>query len=64
MTIMRSGLVAVTLLLSGYSAQAQSGNPCAGDIKSQCAGIQPGDSRIKARFGVPLERELAGYRAV
>jgi hypothetical protein len=49
MAKIRSGLVGLAvLLLSGYSAQAQSGNPCAGDIKTQCSGIQPGDARIKA----------------
>ncbi|MEW6641831.1 MAG: hypothetical protein AB1586_15100 [Pseudomonadota bacterium] len=37
------------LLLSGSAAVAQqAGRPCAGDIKSLCAGIQPGQGRIKA----------------
>lgn len=47
---MRSGLVMLTaLLLSGSAAVAQqAGRPCAGDIKSLCAGIQPGQGRIKA----------------
>ena len=48
MATIRSGLVVIAVLLSGCSAMAQSGNPCAGDIKTQCSGIQPGDSRIKA----------------
>jgi hypothetical protein len=50
MTGMRSGLVILTaLLLSGSAALAQqTGKPCAGDIKTLCAGIQPGDGRIKA----------------
>jgi hypothetical protein len=26
---------------------AQSGNPCAGDVKKFCAGVQPGESRIE-----------------
>jgi hypothetical protein len=47
---MRSGLVTLTaLLLSGSGAVAQqAGRPCAGDIKKLCAGIQPGEGRIKA----------------
>jgi hypothetical protein len=47
---MRSGLVVLTtLLLSGSAAVAQqTGAPCAADIKTLCAGIQPGDGRIKA----------------
>ena len=37
------------LLLSGSVAVAeQAGKPCAGDIKKLCAGIEPGDGRIKA----------------
>jgi hypothetical protein len=36
------------LLLSGMAEAQQSGKPCAGDIKSLCAGIQPGQGRIKA----------------
>ena len=45
---MRSGLVILTaLLLSGSVAVAQQA-PCAGDIKTLCAGIQPGEGRIKA----------------
>lgn len=44
-----SGLVVLAaLLLPGSCAMAQSGNPCAGDVKKLCAGIQPGESRIKA----------------
>ena len=47
---MQSGLVILTaLLLSGSVIVAQpAGKPCAGDIKTQCAGIQPGEGRIKA----------------
>jgi len=47
---MRSGLVVLTaLLLSASVAVAQpAGKPCAGDIKTLCAGIQPGEGRIKA----------------
>ena len=50
MTGMRSGLVILTaLLLSGSAAVAQqAGKPCAGDIKTLCVGIQPGEGRIKA----------------
>jgi hypothetical protein len=37
------------LLLSGSAAAAQqAGKPCAGDIKTLCAGIQPGEGRTKA----------------
>jgi hypothetical protein len=47
---MRFGLAILTaLLLSGSVAVAQqAGPPCAGDIKTLCAGIQPGEGRIKA----------------
>jgi hypothetical protein len=48
---MRSGHAILTalLLLSGSVAVAQqAGKPCAGDIKKLCAGIQPGEGRIKA----------------
>jgi len=47
---MRTGLVILTaLLLSGSAAMAQqAGKPCAGDIKTLCAGIQPGEGRLKA----------------
>jgi hypothetical protein len=45
---MRSGLVILTALLSGSVALAQQeSRPCAGDIKKLCAGIQPGEGRIK-----------------
>ena len=45
---LRSGLV-VALLLSGSVAVAQqAGNPCGGDIKKLCPGIQPGEGRITA----------------
>ena len=47
---MRSWLIILTtLLLLGSVAVAQlAPKPCAGDIKTLCAGIQPGDGRIKA----------------
>ena len=47
---MRSGPVILTaLLLSGSVTVAQqAGKPCASDIKTLCAGIQPGEGRIKA----------------
>jgi hypothetical protein len=47
---MRFGLVILTaLVLSGSVAVAQqAGQPCAGDIKTLCAGVQPGEGRIKA----------------
>ena len=36
-------------MLSGSVAVAQqAGKPCASDIKTLCAGIQPGEGRIKA----------------
>ena len=45
----RSGLVILTVLLSTSVAVAQpASRPCAGDIKTLCAGIQPGEGRIKA----------------
>jgi len=49
MAEMRSALVIViALLLSGSVALAQpAGNPCASDIKTLCAGIQPGEGRVK-----------------
>jgi hypothetical protein len=41
-------VVLTALLLSGSAAVAQqAGKPCAGDIKTLCAGIQPGEGRIK-----------------
>jgi len=46
---MRYGLVMLTaLLLSGSGAVAQQTKVCAGDIKKLCAGIQPGEGRMKA----------------
>lgn len=50
MARIRSGVVVLAaLLLSGSAAVAQqAGAPCAGDIKTLCAGIQPGEGRIKA----------------
>jgi len=47
---MRSGHIILTaLLLSASVAVAQqAAKPCAGDIKTLCAGIQPGEGRIKA----------------
>jgi len=47
---MRSGLVVWTaLLLSGSVAFAQdAGDPCGGDIKKLCPGVQPGEGRITA----------------
>ena len=45
---MQSGLVILTaLLLSPSVAVAQAAKPCASDIKALCAGIQPGEGRIK-----------------
>jgi hypothetical protein len=49
MAAVRSGLVVlIALLLSASAASAQAGHPCEGDIKTLCAGIQPGEGRIKA----------------
>jgi hypothetical protein len=49
MATMRTVLVALTALLpSGSVAVAQAGKPCVSDIKTLCAGIQPGEGRIKA----------------
>ena len=47
---LQSGLIVpIALLLSGSVAVAQqAGRPCASDIKALCAGIQPGEGRIKA----------------
>ncbi|MBR0824064.1 hypothetical protein JQ596_00855 [Bradyrhizobium manausense] len=46
----RSGLVImIALLLSDSVVVAQqTGPPCTGDIKTLCAGIRPGEGRIKA----------------
>ena len=44
---MRSGIVILTaLLLSGSVAMAEQG-PCATDIATLCAGVKPGEGRIK-----------------
>jgi hypothetical protein len=42
--------VSAIMLISTTSAMAQSAamKACAGDVKSLCAGIQPGDGRVKA----------------
>jgi Skp family chaperone for outer membrane proteins len=42
--------VSAIMLLSATSGMAQSAarKACAGDIKSLCAGVQPGDGRVKA----------------
>jgi len=50
MAEMRTGLATLSaLLMSGSVAFAQQADkPCAGDIKTLCAGIQPGEGRIKA----------------
>jgi cysteine rich repeat protein len=42
--------VSALMLLSAASGMAQSAamKACAGDVKSLCAGIQPGDGRVKA----------------
>jgi len=47
---MRSGLVLLTALLLSCSVAVaqQAGKPCAGDIKTLCPGVQPGEGRIKA----------------
>ena len=42
-------LISTALWLSGSVAMAQQPDkPCAGDIKKLCAGIQPGEGRVKA----------------
>lgn len=42
-------MVFATIALSATAAMAQqSGNPCASDVKKLCAGIQPGEGRLKA----------------
>jgi hypothetical protein len=43
-------VVGTIMLLSGTSGIAQSAamKACAGDVKSLCAGTQPGDGRVKA----------------
>src|SRR3954468_9363094 len=49
MTLTRFGLGTWTaLVLSSSVAMAQQGNPCDGDIKKLCPGIQPGAGRITA----------------
>jgi len=60
MTGIRSGLVVLAVLLSSSVASAQEGGkPCTGDIKKLCAGIQPGEGRIKACIKSHLT-ELSG----
>ena len=41
-------ILAATLLSGSVALAQQAGKPCAGDIKKLCAGIQPGEGRIKA----------------
>jgi hypothetical protein len=62
MTGMRSGLVILTaLLLSGSAAVAQqAGKSCAGDIKTLCAGIQPGEGR--GLHKIAFDRPVANLR--
>src|SRR5437868_2151180 len=49
MAAMRFGLmILAALLLSGSVAVAQQGDPCAGEIKKLCSGVQPGAGRITA----------------
>jgi hypothetical protein len=50
MTAIRSGLVILTaLFLSGSAALAQqASDPCTADARKLCAGIKPGEGRIKA----------------
>jgi hypothetical protein len=40
--------LAALLLSSSVAVAQQAGKACAGDIKTLCAGIQPGEGRIKA----------------
>ena len=49
MARIRSGLVilAALLLLGSVAVAQQESKPCAGDIKTLCVGIQPGEGRIK-----------------
>jgi hypothetical protein len=44
----RSGLVILMLLSGSVAVAQQAGKPCADDIKTLCAGIQPGEGRINA----------------
>ena len=61
----RFGLVIWTaLLLSGSVAVAQqANNPCEGDIKKLCAGIQPGAGRITACIKTHLTELSEGCEA-
>ena len=64
MTGLRSLLVIWTaLLLSGSVAMAQQGNPCAGDIKKLCSGVQPGAGRISACIKTHLTELSEGCEA-
>ena len=45
---MRSGPIILTALLLSVSVAEAQQKPCASDIKALCAGIQPGEGRIKA----------------
>jgi hypothetical protein len=43
--------IGAIVLLSATSSMAQQGavaKACAGDVKSQCAGVQPGEGRVRA----------------
>jgi hypothetical protein len=51
-------VILTALLLSGSAAMAQTGDPCAGDIKTLCAGIQPGEGRVKACIKLHLTELL------
>src|SRR5262249_14996045 len=44
----RCGLVILMLLSGSVAVAQQAGKPCADDIQTLCAGIQPGEGRIKA----------------
>ena len=44
----RSGLVILMLLSGSVAVAQQAGKPCADDIKTLCAGIQPGEGRVNA----------------
>jgi hypothetical protein len=43
-------VVSITILVSAANGMAQSAamKACVGDVKSLCAGTQPGDGRVKA----------------
>jgi hypothetical protein len=47
-TILTTGAILLLTMSSGSAQQRAVAKACAADIKAQCAGVQPGEGRIKA----------------